>query len=151
MSDGFHGGMTESSREGVSEAAAITSSRHEFGSIVNEEVIMCVVHRQDGGGSLPGRGVWIPFPLGFRQLPVDNFADEGCAGTCLRAANSLFVGRMAGRGRQDRTKRHARTVKTVFMFPFDRRRRRELGVPHVKLRPDHSNRGGPVGVGMGGE
>ena len=72
---------------------------------------------------------------GFRPLLVESFADEGYAGTCLRAANFLCVGRTAGRGRQDRAKRRARTVKTVFMFPLDRRWRRELGVPHVELRP----------------
>ena len=72
---------------------------------------------------------------GFRLLLVESFADEGYAGTCLRAANFLCVGRTAGRGRQDRERRRARTVKTVFMFPLDRRWRRELGVPHVELRP----------------
>ena len=72
---------------------------------------------------------------GFRPLLAASFADEGYAGTCLRTANFLCVGRTAGRGRQDRAKRRARTVKTVFMFPLDRRWRRELGVPHVKLRP----------------
>ena len=39
---------------------------------------------------------------GFRPLLVESFADEGYAGTCLRAANFLCVGRTAGRGRQDR-------------------------------------------------
>ena len=72
---------------------------------------------------------------GFRLLLVESFADEGYAGTCLRAANFLCVGRTAGRGRQDRERRRAKTVKTVFMFPLDRRWRRELGVPHVELRP----------------
>ncbi len=72
---------------------------------------------------------------GFRPLLVESFADEGYDGTCLRAANFLCVGRTAGRGRQDRERRRAKTVKTVFMFPLDRRWRRELGVPHVELRP----------------
>ncbi len=72
---------------------------------------------------------------GFRPLLVESFADEGYDGTCLRAANFLCVGRTAGRGRQDRAKRRAKTVKTVFMSPLHRRWRRELGVPHVELRP----------------
>ena len=88
---------------------------------------------------------------GFRPLLVESFADEGYAGTCLRAANFLCVGRTAGRGRQDRAKRRAKTVKTVFMFPLDRRWRRELGVPHVDLRPVLEPGGRPVGFGVDGE
>ena len=38
---------------------------------------------------------------GFRPLLVESFADEGYAGTCLRAANFLCVGRTAGQDGED--------------------------------------------------
>ena len=47
---------------------------------------------------------------GFRPYLVESFADEGYDGTCLRAANFLYVGRTAGRGRQDRAHRRAKTM-----------------------------------------
>ncbi len=72
---------------------------------------------------------------GFRPYVVESFADEGYDGVCLRAANFLCVGRTAGRGRQDREKRRAETVKTVFMREMERGWRRKLGVPHVGHAP----------------
>ncbi len=53
---------------------------------------------------------------GYRPWLVESFADAGVAGTCLRAANFLMVGRTAGRGRQDAKKRRGQTVKTAFMY-----------------------------------
>jgi len=70
---------------------------------------------------------------GFRPYLVESFADEGYDGTCLRAAGFLCVGRTGGRGRQDREKRRAKTVKTVFMRTLERSWRRKLGVPPVEL------------------
>ncbi len=72
---------------------------------------------------------------GFRPYLVESFADEGYDGTCLRAANFLCVGRTGGRGRQDREKLRAKTVKTVFMRSLERSWRRRLGVPHVDHAP----------------
>ena len=72
---------------------------------------------------------------GFRPYLVESFADEGYDGTCLRAANFLCAGRTAGRGRQDRQHRRAKTVKTVFMRELDRSWRKKLGVPHVDHAP----------------
>ncbi len=72
---------------------------------------------------------------GFRPYLVESFADEGYDGTCLRAANFLCVGKTAGRGRQDREKQRAKTVKTVFMRALERSWRRKLGVPPVDLAP----------------
>ena len=72
---------------------------------------------------------------GFRPYLVESFADEGHHGTCLRAANFLCAGRTAGRGRQDRQHRRAKTVKTVFMRELDRSWRRKPGVPHVDHAP----------------
>ena len=72
---------------------------------------------------------------GFRPYLVESFADAGYDGTCLRAANFLCVGRTAGRGRQDRAKLRAKTVKTVLVHELDRSWRRRLGVPHVEHAP----------------
>ncbi|MCY4112019.1 MAG: IS4 family transposase [Chloroflexi bacterium] len=72
---------------------------------------------------------------GYRPLLVESFADAGYAGTCLRAANFWRIGETAGRGRQDRHKRRAKTVKTVFMYALDRRWRSRLGVGHVEHAP----------------
>ena len=72
---------------------------------------------------------------GLRPWLVESFADAGYDGTCLRAANFLCVGKTAGRGRQDRAKRRAKTVKTVFMYELARNWRRALGVPWVSHAP----------------
>ena len=72
---------------------------------------------------------------GFRPWLVESFADEGYAGTCLRAANFLCVGTTEGRGRQDREHRRAKTVKTVFMVELERSWRRKLGVAQVDHAP----------------
>ena len=54
---------------------------------------------------------------------------------CLRAANFLCLGRTAGRGRQDREKRRAQTVKTVFVYELERSWRTKLGVVRVEHAP----------------
>ncbi len=72
---------------------------------------------------------------GYRPYLVESFADEGYDGTCLRAANFLCVGRTAGRGRQDRRKRRAKTEKTVLMYEMERSWRRKLGVVRVEHAP----------------
>ena len=72
---------------------------------------------------------------GFRPYLVESFADEGYNGTCLRAANFLCVGTTAGRGRQDREKRRAKTVKTVFVYELERSWRTKLGVAPVEHAP----------------
>ena len=72
---------------------------------------------------------------GFRPWLVESFADEGYAGTCLRAANFLCLGTTEGRGRQDREHWRAKTVKTVFMVELEHSWRRRLGVPQVDHAP----------------
>ena len=72
---------------------------------------------------------------GFRPWLVESFADAGYDGTCLRAANFRCVGKTAGRGRQDRDKRRAQTVKTVFVYELAHNWRRVLGVPWVDHAP----------------
>ena len=52
---------------------------------------------------------------------MESFADAGPDGTCLLAANFLRVGETASRGRQDVRNEHQRTVKTVLMYPLERR------------------------------
>ncbi len=72
---------------------------------------------------------------GFRPYVVESFTDAGQDGICLRAANFLCVGRTAGRGRQDRARRRAKTVKMVFMYELARGWRKRLGVPEVTHAP----------------
>ena len=72
---------------------------------------------------------------GFRPWLVESFADAGCDGTCLRAANFLCVGETTGRSRQDREKRRGKTVKRAFVYPLVRNWRRKLGVPWVEHAP----------------
>ena len=72
---------------------------------------------------------------GYRPWLVESFADAGVAGTCLRAANFLMVGRTAGRGRQDAKKQRGQTVKTVFMYALAADWRRRLGVEWVDHAP----------------
>ena len=72
---------------------------------------------------------------GFEPWLVESFAYAGYDGTCLRAANFLCVGETAGRGRQDRRKQRAKTVKTVFMYPLNRGWRKALGVAYVDHAP----------------
>ncbi len=80
---------------------------------------------------------------GFRPWLVGSFADEGYEGICLRAAGFLCVGRTEGRGRQDRGKLRAATVKTVLMRPPERSWRRRLGVPFVDHAPSLEPGEGP--------
>ena len=72
---------------------------------------------------------------GYRPLLVESYADAGYDGTCLRGANFVRVGETAGRGRQDRDNRHAKSVKTVFMYALRSNWRRLLDVPWVDHAP----------------
>ena len=72
---------------------------------------------------------------GYRPWLVETFVDPAHDGTCLRAANFVHVGRTAGRGRQDRDNRHAKTVKSVWMYELAPDWRRRLGVPFVDHAP----------------
>ncbi len=71
----------------------------------------------------------------FRPWLVETFLEPHYSGASLRAANFLRVGETAGRGRQDRTHRCAKPVKSVWMFELDRRWRRHLAVPFVDATP----------------
>lgn len=81
--------------------------------------------------------------LALRQLPGDFAQRYGCrpwlvesfvdttqvAGTCFRAANWRRVGQTRGRGRQDRDRRVAETVKDIYVYPLDAAFRGHLGLP----------------------
>ena len=83
---------------------------------------------------------------GYRPWLVETFVEVPREGTCLRAANFVKVGRTAGRGRQDRGHRHARSVKSVYMYALEPDWRKRLGVPFV----DHAPRLAP-GEGLGSD
>jgi hypothetical protein len=67
---------------------------------------------------------------GDRPWLVETFVDvQQVAGTCFRAANWTYVGQTRGRGRQDRGRRQAETVKDLYVYPLARHFRGHLGLP----------------------
>ena len=57
---------------------------------------------------------------GYRPWLVESFVDtEHFSGACYRAANWIEVGKTRGRGRQDRGKRAALSVKAIFVYPLE--------------------------------
>ena len=57
---------------------------------------------------------------GFCPWLVETFVDrEHYAGTCFRAANWERVGLTQGRGRQDRDRAKAESVKEIYVYPLD--------------------------------
>jgi len=67
---------------------------------------------------------------GYRPWLVESFVDvRQVAGTCFRAANWHRVGQTQGRGRQDRDRRRAETVKDIYVYPLERDFRVHLGLP----------------------
>lgn len=72
---------------------------------------------------------------GYRPWLVETFVDSSQEGTSLRAANFVKVGCTAGRGRQDRAHRRAKTVKSVYMYALQSDWRRRLGVAWVDSAP----------------
>ena len=57
------------------------------------------------------------------------------AGTCCRAANWVYLGEAAGRGRQDRAHAMAATVKAIGVYPLFRAWRKRLVAP-LEVAPD---------------
>ena len=72
---------------------------------------------------------------GFRPWLVETFVSQGWSGASFRAANFVRLGQTTGRGRQNRGKRDAAAVKTVYMYELEPSWRRRLGVPHVVHEP----------------
>ncbi|HET7874592.1 MAG TPA: IS4 family transposase [Methylomirabilota bacterium] len=67
---------------------------------------------------------------GYRPWLVETFVDvRQVAGTCFRAANWRRVGQTQGRGRQDRGRRAAETVKDIYLYPLGRDFWVQLGLP----------------------
>jgi hypothetical protein len=55
----------------------------------------------------------------YRPLLLETYVEqERFAATCYRAANWQYVGKTAGRGRQDRQCTRQVTVKTVYLYPL---------------------------------
>lgn len=56
---------------------------------------------------------------GYRPLLLETYVEEGrFLGTCYRAANWQFVGRTAGRGRQDRDRTKQVPIKAIYLYPL---------------------------------
>tara|TARA_Y100000031_G_scaffold64053_1_gene71915 strand:- start:196 stop:2358 length:2163 start_codon:yes stop_codon:yes gene_type:complete len=66
---------------------------------------------------------------GYRPLLVESFVDTSLySGTCFRAANWIRVGRTQGRGRQDRLRESAETVKEIYVYPVESDFRARIGL-----------------------
>ena len=67
---------------------------------------------------------------GYRPWLVETFVDRSLVqGTCYRAANWTWIGRTQGRGRQDREKKRAETVKDIYVYILDEDFRSKMGLP----------------------
>ncbi len=68
--------------------------------------------------------------LAFYNHPVywlETFVDtERFAGTCYKAANWIFIGYTAGRGKDQQTKRKNRSIKAMYGYPLVRNFRQKL-------------------------
>ena len=66
---------------------------------------------------------------GYRPLLVESFVDASLySGTCFRAANWIRVGHTQGRGRQDRLRESAETVKEIYVYPVEKDFRARIGL-----------------------
>jgi len=65
---------------------------------------------------------------GHRPLLLETLVDASrFRGTCYRAANWIYVGQTAGRGRMDREhKAHGQAIKDIYLYPLDRDARQRL-------------------------
>lgn len=71
----------------------------------------------------------------YRPWLVETFVDPEHDGASFKAANFVWVGHTAGRGRQDRGHAPAGTVKSVYMYALETRWRRQLGLAEVAAPP----------------
>ena len=66
---------------------------------------------------------------GYRPLLLESFVDiNNFTGTCYRAANWLWIGKTKGRGRQDRLKEKAETIKDIYVYPLVKGFRQRIGL-----------------------
>jgi len=67
---------------------------------------------------------------GYEPWLVETFVDPSqFLGTCFRAANWQLVGQTQGRGRQDRERRRAETVKDIYVYCLAKDLRQRMGLP----------------------
>ena len=71
----------------------------------------------------------------YRPWLVETFVGPAHDGASFKAANFVWVGHTAGRGRQDRDHARARPVKAVYMYELEPHWRRRLGVARVDAAP----------------
>ena len=71
----------------------------------------------------------------YRPWLVETFVGPAHDGASFKAANFVWVGHTAGRGRQDRDHARARPVKAVYMYELEPHWRRRLGVARVAAAP----------------
>ena len=65
----------------------------------------------------------------YRPWLVESFVDTSSySGTCYRAANWIAVGATKGRGRQDRFKQSALSVKAIYVYPLENDFRQRMGL-----------------------
>ncbi|MFO8191609.1 MAG: DUF4338 domain-containing protein [Bacillota bacterium] len=58
---------------------------------------------------------------GYRPVLLETFVDpEKYRGTCYQAANWIYLGQSAGRGRMDRYKKYLLTRKDIYVYPLCR-------------------------------
>jgi len=80
---------------------------------------------------------------GYRPYLVESFVDiSQFSGTTYRAANWIRVGQTKGRGRMDRFRETAETVKDIYLYPLVKDFREKLGVSRPIVV-------GPLGPGDG--
>lgn len=85
--------------------------------------------------------------FGFHPWLAESFVDTSCfSGTCYRAANWVRVGCTQGRGRQDRHRKKAETVKDIYLYLLEKDFRVKLGLP-----ADNDLGALEVADGLGGE
>jgi hypothetical protein len=55
----------------------------------------------------------------YEPVLLETFVDtEKFRGTCYKAANWIYVGQTAGRGRMDRRHQNAESIKAIYMYPL---------------------------------
>ncbi len=70
--------------------------------------------------------------FGYRPWLVESFVDTSrYSGACYRAANWIAVGMTKGRGRQDRFKRSALSVKAIYVYPIESDFRKRMGLDPI--------------------
>jgi len=67
---------------------------------------------------------------GYAPLLLESFVDTShFTGTCYRASNWLRIGKTQGRGRQDRLKEKAESIKDIYVYPLATDFRKRIGLP----------------------